>query len=89
MTVEEILIGESKEVEYKVRDILMKSEKLKKSAFSLLLSNEEMKKGVLGIFTDEIYKSLRGEKDNNIVEYSFEPRELFMVGDGWIPYREE
>lgn len=72
-----------------IRDILMKSEKLKKSAknndvknfefayfddiddaliegleqnqdfFSLLLSNEEMKKEVLGIFTDEIYKSFR------------------------------
>lgn len=72
-----------------IRDILMKSEKLKTSAknntqkdfefsyfddiddalieglsqnqdfFSLLLSNEEMKRQVLGIFADEIYKSLR------------------------------
>lgn len=72
-----------------IRDILMKSEKLKISArnntvkdfefsyfdgiddalieglsqnqdfFSLLLSNDEIKKQVLGIFTEEIYKSLR------------------------------
>ena len=72
-----------------IRDILMKSEKLKTSAknntqkdfefayfddiddalieglsqnqdfFSLLLSNDEVKKQVLGIFADEIYKSLR------------------------------
>lgn len=72
-----------------IKDILMKSEKLKTSAknntvkdfefsyfddiddalieglsqnqdfFSLLLSNEEIKRQVLGIFTEEIYKSLR------------------------------
>ena len=75
-----------------IRDILMKSDKLKASAknnsvkdfqfayydnidnallegleqnkdfFKLLLDNEEIKKEVLGIFTDEIYKSLRGDK---------------------------
>lgn len=73
-----------------IRDILLKSEKLKVSAknnsekdfeftyfdniddaliagldqnqdfFSLLLGNEEIKREVLGIFTEEIYKSLRG-----------------------------
>ncbi len=72
-----------------IRDILMKSEKLRTSAknntvkdfefsyfddiddalieglsqnqdfFSLLLSNDELKKEVLGIFTEEIYNSLR------------------------------
>ena len=70
-----------------IRDILLKSDKLKTSArnntvkdfefsyfdddaliegleqnqdfFSLLLSNDEIKRQVLGIFTDEIYKSLR------------------------------
>lgn len=72
-----------------IRDILMKSEKLKTSAknntqqdfefsyfddiddalieglaqnqdfFSLLLSNDELKRQVLGIFSEEIYKSLR------------------------------
>ncbi len=72
-----------------IRDILMKSEKLKISAknntqkdfefsyfddiddalieglsqnqdfFSLLLNNDEIKRQVLGIFSDEIYKSLR------------------------------
>lgn len=76
-----------------IKDIMMKSEKLKRSAknntekdfefayfdniddaliegleqnqdfFSLLLSNEEMKKKVLGIFSDEIYQSLRNAKD--------------------------
>ena len=81
-----------------IRDILMKSEKLKKSAknnseadfefsfyddiddaliegleqnqdfFTLLLNNEELKRSVLGIFSGEIYKSLRqdeasGKKD--------------------------
>lgn len=101
-----------------IKDILMKSESLKKSAksndvknfefayfddiddalieglgqnqefFSLLLSNEEMKKEVLGIFTDEIYKSLRGEKDSNIVEYGFEQGEPLMVADGGVRYGE-
>lgn len=72
-----------------IKDIMMKSEKLKKSAksntekdfefayydniddaliegleqnqdfYSLLLSNDEMKRKVLGIFSDEIYKSLK------------------------------
>ncbi len=76
-----------------IKDILMKSEKLRESArtntekdfefsyfdgiddalveglsqnqdfFSLLLNNEEIKKQVLGIFTSEIYESLRGEDD--------------------------
>ena len=74
-----------------IKDIMMKSDKLKSSAksntekdfefayfdniddaliegleqnqdfFSLLLGNEEMKRKVLGIFSDEIYKSLRSE----------------------------
>ena len=72
-----------------IRDLLMKSEKLRASAknntlqdfeysyfddiddalieglsqnqdfFALLLNNEEIKRQILGIFTDEIYKSLR------------------------------
>lgn len=72
-----------------IKDIMMKSEKLKTSAknntekdfefayfdniddaliegleqnqdfFSLLLSNDEMKRKVLGIFSDEIYNSLK------------------------------
>ncbi|MCH5194351.1 MAG: type I restriction endonuclease subunit R [Oscillospiraceae bacterium] len=75
-----------------IRDILMKSDKLKASAknntikdfefsyfddidnaliegleqnqdfFSLLLNDDEIKREVLGIFTDEIYKSLRNSK---------------------------
>ena len=72
-----------------IRDILMKSDKLRTSAknntqkdfefsyfddiddalseglsqnqdfFSLLLSNDEIKREVMGIFSDEIYRSLR------------------------------
>ena len=75
-----------------IRDIMMKSEKLRKSAksntlrdfefeyydgiddalikglsenkdfFSLLLNNEDIKKDVLGIFSEEIYNSLRKTK---------------------------
>ena len=75
-----------------IKDIMMKSEKLRTSAnnntaqdfefayfddiddalieglsqnqdfFSLLLSNGEVKRQVLGIFSDEIYKSLRTAK---------------------------
>lgn len=74
-----------------IRDILLKSDKLKASAknntekdfefayfddiddaliegleqnqdfFSLLLSNDDIKKEVLGIFADEIYKSLKND----------------------------
>ena len=74
-----------------IRDILMKSDKLRTSAknnsiqdfefsyfsdiddalieglsqnqdfFTLLLQNDEIKRDVLGIFTDEIYKSLKKE----------------------------
>ena len=77
-----------------IRDILMKSERLKTSAknntqqdfefsyfddiddalieglaqnqdfFSLLLSNDDLKRQVLGIFSEEIYKSLREAWDN-------------------------
>lgn len=32
--------------------------------FSLLLSNDDIKKEVLGIFTDEIYKSLKKSKSD-------------------------
>lgn len=76
-----------------IKDLMMKSEKLRESAkantesdfafsyfdgiddalieglsqnqdfFSLLLSNDEMKKEVLGIFVSEIYKSLREDKE--------------------------
>lgn len=78
-----------------IKDLMMKSEKLRESAkantesdfafsyfdgiddalieglsqnqdfFSLLLSNDEMKKEVLGIFVSEIYKSLREEKEES------------------------
>ena len=76
-----------------IRDILMKSDKLKTSAknnserdfefsfyddiddaliegleqnqdfFTLLLNNDEIKKSVLGIFSGEIYKSLRKDDE--------------------------
>ena len=80
-----------------IKDILMKSQKLKESArnntekdfefsyfddiddalveglsqnqdfFTLLLNNEEIKKEVLGIFTSEIYASLRDEPDEYLM----------------------
>ena len=31
--------------------------------FTLVLQNDEMKKEVLGIFAEEVYKSLRGNDD--------------------------
>ena len=45
-----------------IDDALVKGLEQNQDFFSLLLNNEEIKKEVLGIFTEEIYKSLRGEK---------------------------
>ena len=99
-----------------IRDILMKSDKLKKSAknnseadfefsfyddidnaliegleqnqdfFTLLLNNEEIKRSVLGIFSGEIYKSLR--QDNSFGEesaYSF-TMPVGRVAEDYVPY---
>ena len=78
-----------------IKDILLKSDKLRESArsntekdfefayfddideallqglsqnqdfFSLLLNNDDLKKQVLGIFTEEIYNSLRSDDGDN------------------------
>ena len=45
-----------------IDDALLEGLNQNKDFFTLLLNNEEIKKEVLGIFTDEIYKSLRGDK---------------------------
>ena len=45
-----------------IDDALIKGLEQNQDFFSLLLNNEEIKKEVLGIFTEEIYNSLRGEK---------------------------
>ena len=45
------------------RDALIEGLSQNQDFFSLLLSNDEMKKEVLGIFVSEIYKSLREEKE--------------------------
>lgn len=42
-----------------IDDALIEGLSQNQDFFSLLLSNEEMKRQVLGIFSDEIYKSLR------------------------------
>ena len=42
-----------------IDDALIEGLSQNQDFFSLLLSNEEMKRQVLGIFADEIYKSLR------------------------------
>ena len=43
-----------------IDDALIEGLNQNQDFFSLLLQNEEIKKEVLGIFADEIYKSLRG-----------------------------
>ena len=45
-----------------IDDALIKGLSQNQDFFSLLLSNDEMKKEVLGIFVSEIYKSLREVK---------------------------
>lgn len=42
-----------------IDDALIEGLEQNQDFFSLLLSNDEIKRQVLGIFTDEIYKSLR------------------------------
>ena len=42
-----------------IDDALIEGLSQNQDFFSLLLSNDEMKRQVLGIFTEEIYKSLR------------------------------
>ena len=42
-----------------IDDALIEGLSQNQDFFSLLLSNDEMKRQVLGIFADEIYKSLR------------------------------
>ena len=46
-----------------VDDALIEGLSQNQDFYTLLLQNEEMKKEVLGIFADEIYKSLRGNDD--------------------------
>ena len=43
-----------------IDDALIEGLEQNKDFFSLLLSNDEIKKEVLGIFTEEVYKCLRG-----------------------------
>ena len=50
---------------------------------SLLLSNETMKKEVLGIVTEMIYKSFRGAKNH------FGLQEPLMVAEGSVSYEEK
>ena len=45
-----------------IDDALIEGLSQNQDFFSLLLSNDEMKKEVLGIFVSEIYKSLREDK---------------------------
>ena len=45
-----------------IDDALIEGLEQNKDFFSLLLNNKEIKKQVLGIFTEEIYKSLKGTK---------------------------
>ena len=45
-----------------IDDALIEGLSQNQDFFSLLLNNEEIKHQVLGIFTDEIYKSLRNSE---------------------------
>ena len=45
-----------------IDDALIEGLSQNQDFFSMLLSNDEMKRQVLGIFSDEIYKSLRNAK---------------------------
>ena len=45
-----------------IDDALIEGLSQNQDFFSMLLSNDEMKQQVLGIFSDEIYKSLRDAK---------------------------
>ncbi len=47
-----------------IDDALIEGLSQNQDFFSLLLNNEELKRQVLGIFTDEIYKSLRNDDDD-------------------------
>ena len=47
-----------------IDDALIEGLSQNQDFFSLLLNNEELKRQVLGIFTDEIYKSLRNDNDD-------------------------
>ena len=46
-----------------VDDALIEGLSQNQDFFTLLLQNDEMKKEVLGIFAEEVYKSLRGNDD--------------------------
>ena len=46
---------------FNIDDALIEGLSQNQDFFTLLLQNEEIKKEVLGIFADEIYKSLRKE----------------------------
>jgi type I restriction enzyme R subunit len=46
-----------------IDDALIEGLEQNKDFFTLLLNNDDIKKQVLGIFSDEIYMSLRGEAD--------------------------
>lgn len=70
-----------------IDDALIEGLEQNQDFFSLLLSNEEIKKEVLGIFTDEIYMSLRSANDSEVnMIYESEPEELLMVAEEKIPY---
>ena len=47
-----------------IDDALIEGLSQNQDFFSLLLNNEELKRQVLGIFTDEIYKSLRNDDED-------------------------
>lgn len=72
-----------------IDDALIEGLEQNKDFFSLLLSNDEIKKEVLGIFTEEVYKCLRGgEQATDAFVYDV-PEELSMVAEGSVRYGEK
>ncbi len=72
-----------------IDDALIDGLEQNKDFFSLLLSNDEIKKEVMGIFTEEVYKCLReGEKAMDAFVYDV-PEELSMVAEGTVRYGEK
>ena len=49
-----------------IDDALTEGYSENKEFFSLLMKNEDLKRKVLGLFTEEIYNSLRKEESENV-----------------------
>lgn len=67
-----------------VDDALIDGLEQNQDFFSLLLSNDEIKREVLGIFTEEIYKSLREADSVGVVYDTYPNGQLPMVAEDMV-----